>query len=74
MGFPALRKAVTAHVKNIVIFHVCLKLLATLKVDKWTAKPSPFTIQGLLWEFFRIMAPKTLKYPYRLLTMTFNRS
>ena len=34
-GFPALRKAVTAHVKNIVIFHVCLKLVATLKVDKW---------------------------------------
>ena len=36
-----------------------------------TAKPSPFTIQGRLSEFFWIMAAKTLKNQYCLQTVTF---
>ena len=30
-------------------------------VDEWTAKPSPFSVQGRLSEFFRIMAAKHSK-------------
>ena len=40
-------------------------------VDEWTAKLSPFSIQGHLSEFSRIMVAKTLKHPYRLQTVTF---
>ena len=36
------------------------------QVDERTAKPSSFSIQGRLSEFFRIMAASTLKHPYRL--------
>ena len=35
---------------------------------------APFSIQGRLSEFFRIMAAKTLKNPYRFKTVTFKRS
>ena len=41
------------------------------QVDERTAKPSSFSIQGRLSEFFRIMAASTLKNPYRLQTVTF---
>ena len=41
------------------------------QVDERTAKPSSFSIQGRLSEFFRIMAANTLKNPYRLQTVTF---
>ena len=48
------------------------------QVNERTAKPSPFSIQGRLSEFFQIMAAKTLKNPYRLITdsdvQTFLRS
>ena len=79
-GFSALRKAVTTHVKkyDIVssVFDIANQLLtihspfAPLgQVDEWTVKPSPFSIQGRLSEwFFRIMAAKTLKSPYCLQT------
>ena len=33
------------------------------QVDKWMAKPSPFSILGCLLQFFWIMASKTLKNP-----------
>ena len=35
------------------------------QVDEWKAKPSPFSILGRLWGYFRIMAAKNLKYSYR---------
>ena len=37
------------------------------QVDERTAKPSPFSIQGRLSEYFPIMAAGKLKYPYRRL-------
>ena len=40
-------------------------------LDERTAKPTSFSIQGRLSEFFRIMAAITLKNPYRLQTVTF---
>ena len=45
------------------------------QIVEWTAKPSPFSIQGRhgLSEFFWIMAAKTLKNPYRLQTVTFSQ-
>ena len=36
-------------------------------VDERTAKPSPFSSQGRLSEYFPIMAAGKLKYPYRRL-------
>ena len=54
-GFPALRKAVTTHVKNYDIFSRVFDIANQLltrhspfaplgQVDKWTAKPSRFSI------------------------------
>ena len=78
-GFPALRKAVTAHAKKYDIlsrvFDIANQLLSRhspfasiSQVDERTAKPSLFFIHGCLTEFFyfSIMAIKTLKNPYRL--------
>ena len=84
-GFLALRKAVTTHVKKNDLFSRVSDIanqLLTLhspfaplgQVDEWTAKPSPFSIQGRFSEFFRIMAAKTLKNPNSLQTMTFKLS
>ena len=36
------------------------------QIDEWTAKPSPFLIQGRLSGFVQIMATETLKNPYLL--------
>ena len=36
------------------------------RVDEWTAKPSPFSIQGRLTKLLRIRAAKTLKYSISL--------
>ena len=74
-GFPALRKAVTTHVKKISYFSTCVDMpnylltrhspLALLvQVDEWTAKSSRFSITSCLLELSRIMAAKTLKNPY----------
>ena len=81
-GFPALRKAVTTHVKKYDIFSRVFDIANQLltrhspfapfgQVDEWTAKPSLFSIQGRLSESFRIMAATALKNPYRLQTVTF---
>ena len=45
------------------------------QIVQWTAKPSPFSIQGRhgLSEFFWITAAKTLKNPYRLQTVTLSQ-
>ena len=69
-GFPALRKAVTTHVKNIVFLHVCwyrqsaaYKSLAFGTTRSgWWMKGKAFTIlkTSCLSEFSRIMAAKTL--------------
>ena len=48
-----------------------LAFCAPRLVDELTAKLSPFSIQGHLSEFSRIMVAKTLKHPYRLQTVTF---
>ena len=40
------------------------------QVDEWTAKPSPFSIQGSLLDFSQITAAKTLKNLYFLQTVT----
>ena len=32
-----------------------------VRLDEWTAKPSPFSIQGSLWEFSEITAANTEK-------------
>ena len=64
-GFPALRKAVTTHVKKYDIFSRVFDIANQLltrhtpfaplgQVDEWTAKPSPFSIHGRLSEYFRI--------------------
>ena len=79
---PALRKAVTTHVKKIRYFFMCvwyrqsaadtsLAFTPLGQVDEWTAKPSPFSFQGRLPEFSRIMVAKTLKNPYSLQIVTF---
>ena len=84
-GFPALRKAVTTHVKKYDIFSRVFDIANQLltrhlpfaplgQVDEWTAKPSPFLIQRRLSESFRIMVAKTPKNPYRLQTGTFKLS
>ena len=44
------------------------------QVDEWTAKFTPFSIQGRLLEFFQIMAAKPLKNPYCLEKVTFKLS
>ena len=77
-GFPALRKAVTTLVKKIRYFFTCVWYRQSAaerhtpftplgQVDEWTAKPSPFSIQGRLSEYFRIMSAKKPKYSYRRL-------
>ena len=43
-------------------------------VDEWRTKPLPFLIQGRLSDYFRIMAAKKMKNPYRLQTVTFELS
>ena len=37
------------------------------QVDERTTKPPPFSIQGRLSDYFRIMAARKLKYPHRRL-------
>ena len=72
----------TTHVKKIRYFFTCvwyrqsaadtsLAFAPLGQVDKWTAKPSPFSFQGRLPEFSRIMVAKTLKNPYSLQIVTF---
>ena len=80
--WKALRKVATTLVKICrIFFHVCLispiscwyvtRLSRhSVRVHEWTAKLSPFSIQGRLSGFVRIMAAKTLKNPYRLQTVT----
>ena len=81
-GFLALKEAVTAHLKkydNISpVFDIANQFLIRhssfaplFHVNEWTAKPSPFSIQGRLSKFSLIMAAKTLKKSYRLQTVTF---
>ena len=55
------------------VFDIASQLLTrhSTFVDERMAKPSSFSIQGRLSEFFRIMAASTLKNPYRLQTVTF---
>ena len=63
--FPALRKAVTTHVKKISYFFMCVDVanqlltrhspLAPLgQVDEWTAKPSRFSIQVVCRSFLEL--------------------
>ena len=60
--------------KNTIIFYVCLispiscchlPFAPLGQVNEWTAKSSPFSIHGRLSEFFRSIAAKILKNPYR---------
>ena len=79
-GFLALRKAATTHVKKYRIFYVRwysqsaterhLPLAPLGQVDEWMAKSSRFSIHGHLSDLSRIVAAKTLKYPYRWQTVT----
>ena len=74
-GFPALRKAVKTHVKNIVFFHVCrysqsaadTSLAFGATRSGWWMNGKVFTIlnTSCLSELSWIMAAKTLKIPYR---------
>ena len=83
-GFPAPRKAVTTHVKNIVFFHVCwlsqsaayTSLAFGSTRSGWRMNGKPFTILNTsrLSELSRIMAAKTLRNPYRWQTMRFKLS
>ena len=85
-GLLALRKAVTTHVKKYDIFSRVFDIANQLltrhtpfvplgQVDERTAKPSPFSIQGRLSEYFRIKSAKKSKYSYRRLqTMTLKLS
>ena len=53
----------------------CHSPLAPLgKVDEWIAKPARFSIQGTLSELSRIVAAKTLKYPFCWQTVKFKLS
>ena len=67
LGFPAPRKAVTTHVKRCDIFPRVFDIANQLltrhspssplgQVDEWTIQPSPFSIQGRLLEFSRMVA------------------
>ena len=83
-GFPAPRKAVTTHVKNIVFFHLCwlsqsaayTSLAFGSTRSGWRMNGKPFTILNTshLSELSRIMAAKTLRNPYRWQTMRFKLS
>ena len=46
-------------ISPISCWHVTCLLRHSVRSDEWTAKPSPFSIQGSLWEFPRIMAANT---------------
>ena len=78
-GFPALRKALTTHVKKKKCdifsraFDIANQLLTRYmpfaplgQVDERTTKSPPFSIQGRLSDYFRIMAARKLKYPHTL--------
>ena len=80
-GFPALRKALTLHMKKYCIFSLVLDIINQLlkshlpfvpliQVDECTVKPSLSTSQGCLLGFFWIMVVKTLKNPYHLQIVT----
>ena len=79
--FPALRIAVTTHVKRYRIFSrvdIANQLLtrhsplAPLgQVDEWTANPSRFLMQVVCLENPRIKAAKTLRNTYCLQTVRF---
>ena len=71
----------TTHVKKYRIFPRVFDIANQLltrhspfapfgQVDEWTAKPSPFSIQGSLLDFSQITAAKTLKNLYFLQTVT----
>ena len=63
-GFRALRKAITMHEK--ISYFSCMHDITNQLLtrhspfaplgqgDEWMVKPSPFSIQGCLWEFFQI--------------------
>ena len=75
-GFPALRKAVTTHVKKYVdIANQPLThhspLAPLVQVDEGTVKPSWFSIQGSLSEPSWIMPAKTWKNLYHWKTVRF---
>ena len=80
-GFPALRIAVTTHVKRYRIFSrvdIANQLLtrhsslAPLdQVDEWTANPSRFLMQVVCLENPRIVAAKTLRNTYCWQTLRF---
>ena len=42
-------------------WHVTCLAHHSVRLDEWTAKPSPFSIQGSLWEFSGIMEANTEK-------------
>ena len=42
-------------------WHVTRLSRHSVRLDEWTAKPSPFSIQGSLWEFSEITAANTEK-------------
>ena len=78
-GFPALRKVVTAHAKKNDISFTCVwyrqlaadtSLAFRVTRSGWWMNGKAFVISiyDSLSEFFRIMAAKTLKNPYRLQT------
>ena len=85
-GFPALRKAVTTHLKNYdIFFHVCLispiscwhvtqlsRHSVRLINERQSFHDSQYKV--ILSELFRIMAAKTLKKTYRSQTVTFKLS
>ena len=72
-GFPAPKNSLTKRVKKYhILYHVYLlspisgwhvTRLAhhSVRLDEWTAKPSPLSIQGSLWEFSGIMEANTEK-------------
>ena len=86
-GFTSLKKSVTTHVKKWDFFSRAFDIVnqrwyvtrlslhssfAPLgQVDEWTAKSSPFSIQGHLSEFLGLWRLKQFKIPYRLRTVTF---
>ena len=84
-GFPGPEKSRNNTREKISYFFTCVVIayqlltchspLAPLgKVDEWIAKPARFSIQGTLSELSRIVAAKTLKYPFCWQTVRFKLS
>ena len=84
-GFPALRKAVTTHMKKKKYFFTCVwyrqsaadtSLAFRTTRSGWWMNGKAFTILNprSLSEHFRIMATKKIKNAYHLQTVTFELS